>query len=249
MRVPIIAGNWKMHKTVTEALEFTVSLRNLVKDIKGVDIVIAPPYTALHMVSQLLLETEIGLAAQNMHWENSGAFTGEISPAMLAEIGCQYVILGHSERRAYYAETNEGVNKKIKAALAHDLIPIMCIGESLEQREAGETFSHVSKQIAEGLDALRAEQVRGMVIAYEPIWAIGTGLTATPEQAEEVHAFIRQKIKEIFDSETADKVRIQYGGSVKPDNIAGLMAKPDIDGALVGGASLQPESFAKLVTY
>jgi len=249
VRVPIIAGNWKMHKTVTDALEFTVLLRDMVKDTEGVEIIIAPPFTALHMISQLLLETKIKLAAQNMHWEDSGAYTGEISPLMLTEIGCQYVILGHSERRAYFGESDEGVNKKILTALKHQLIPIVCIGESLAQREAEETFSHLSQQLEKGLSGLSTEQMQQVVIAYEPIWAIGTGLSASPEQAEEVHAFIRQKLADTFGAETADRVRILYGGSVKPENIAALIAKPDIDGALVGGASLDAEKFAGIVKF
>ncbi len=249
MRVPIIAGNWKMHKTVTDALEFTVLLRDMVKNTEGVEIIIAPPFTALHGVSQLLLGSEIGLAAQNMYWEDSGAYTGEISPLMLTEIGCQYVILGHSERRAYFGESNEGVNKKILTALKHQLIPIVCIGESLAQREAEETFSHLSQQLEKGLAGLSAEQMQPIIIAYEPIWAIGTGLSATPEQAQEVHAFIRQKLDEAFGAETAERVRILYGGSVKPETIAGLMAKADIDGALVGGASLEADKFAGIVKY
>ncbi len=249
MRTPIIAGNWKMHKTVAESMEFIVLLRNLVKGVEGVEIVVAPPYTALHMVSQLLTDTNIELAAQNMHWSDSGAATGEISPLMLKELDCKYAILGHSERRADYGETNQGVNKRLKAALNHNITPIVCIGESLAQREAKETFTHLSIQLKEGLDGLSPEQMRKVILAYEPIWAIGTGLSATPEQAGEVHAFIRRNLKEAFGTDTADTVRIQYGGSVKPDNVAALMAKPDIDGALVGGAALKPDSFNRLVRF
>ncbi|MBI5789365.1 MAG: triose-phosphate isomerase [Candidatus Schekmanbacteria bacterium] len=249
MRTPIIAGNWKMFKTVTEALEYTTRFRELVKNIQGVEKVIAPPFTALHMVSQLLIETGISLAAQNMNEFDNGAYTGEISPVMLKEIGCQYVIIGHSERRALYGETDEGVNRKLKAALKHQITPIMCIGESLAQREKGETFTLIDTQLKKGLADLTKEQVSKIVIAYEPVWAIGTGRTATPEQAEEVHAYIRQWLKANLGNEIADLIRIQYGGSVKPDNIAGLMAKPNIDGALVGGASLDAANFARIVGF
>jgi triosephosphate isomerase len=221
----------------------------MVKETEGVEIIIAPPFTALHMVSQLLLETRIGLAAQNMHWEDCGAYTGEISPLMLREIGCQYVILGHSERRAYSGESDQGVNKKILTALKHQLIPIVCIGESLAQRKAEETLSLLSRQLETGLAGLSAEQMQQVIIAYEPIWAIGSGLSATPEQAQEVHAFIRQRLAEAFGAETANRGRILYGVSVKPENIAALMAKPDIDGALVGGASLEADKFAGIVKY
>ena len=249
MRAPIIAGNWKMHKTVTEALELTVLLRDLVKDVQGVQVIIAPPFTALHMVSQLLTETDISLAAQNMHWEESGAYTGEISPSMLNEIGCSHVILGHSERRTLFAESDESVNKKILSALQHHLTPILCLGESLTQRQAGQTFPHLSEQLRKGLRGLNPQQAETLIIAYEPIWAIGTGQTATPEQAQEVHAFIRRNLAETFGAESARRTRILYGGSVKPDNIGGLMAQADIDGALVGGASLQADKFAQIVKF
>ena len=249
MRTPIIAGNWKMQKTIIEATGFIDLLKNLVKDVDDVDIVVAPPATALATVGKLIPDSNIKLSAQNMHWLDSGAATGEISPLMLAEIGCTYTILGHSERRTDYGETNEGVNKRLKTALAHNITPIICIGESLAQREAQETFTHLAKQLDESLAGLTPEQMQKVVLAYEPIWAIGTGLTASPEQAEEVHAFIRDELIKLFGEETAESVRIQYGGSVKPDNVAGLMAKPNIDGALVGGAALQAESFAKLVKF
>ncbi len=249
MRIPIMAGNWKMHKTVGEAVDFVTRLQKALGDWKETEAVVAPPFVALAPVAERLKGTRIALAAQNCFWEDQGAFTGEVSPLMLRDLGCRYVIIGHSERRAYFGETDETVNKKVKAALSHDLLPIICVGESLEERERGDTFKIVERQIQAGLKGLDGAAPQTLVIAYEPIWAIGTGKTATPEQAQEMHAFIRGLVAAVFDSEGAEKVRIQYGGSVKPDNVDELMAQPDIDGALVGGASLEVDSFARIVRF
>ena len=249
MRKPIIAGNWKMHKTIGESLVLIRELGSLVADVKNTEIVVCPVFTALPAAAAALADSNIRLGAQNMHWEDKGAFTGEIAPVMLKDIGCQYVIIGHSERRQYFAETNDTVNKKVKAALARDLVPIMCVGESLEQREAGSTEAIVGSQVTAGLSGLTAEQVAGMVIAYEPIWAIGTGKTASADDANAVCTFIRKTVAGIFGSDSAAKIRIQYGGSVKADNISELMAKSDIDGALVGGASLDAAGFSKIVKF
>lgn len=249
MRKPIIAGNWKMHKTVGEALALVRELCGITAGVTDVEIVICPTFTALYPVHLAICEGPLRLGAQNMHWEAQGAFTGEIAPAMVKEVGCTYVIIGHSERRQYFGETDDTVNKKVKAAFANELIPIMCVGETLEQREAGITEGVVGRQVRQGLTGLSAEQVAEMVIAYEPVWAIGTGRTASAEDANAVCRFIRQVVAEITGSESAEKVRIQYGGSVKGENIAELMAKSDIDGALVGGASLDADSFAKIVKF
>jgi triosephosphate isomerase len=249
MRRPIIAANWKMNCTISQARELVFSLKESMAGVSGVDVVLAPPFTALSTVAQLLAGTDIGLAAQDMYWEESGAYTGEVSPVMLKDVGCSHVIIGHSERRAYFSETDETVNKKIKAALHYGIIPIVCVGESLAQREAGQTTQVVGSQLQNGLTELTPEQMSQIVVAYEPIWAIGTGRTATPEQANEVHSFIREHLAKAFNQATAVAVRIQYGGSVKPDNVDGLMAQPDIDGALVGGASLKAESFAGIVKF
>ena len=246
MRTPIIAGNWKMNKTAVEAVEFVREIRNGLSQVKGVDKVVCPPYIALPGVFDALQATDIGVGAQNMHFAESGAYTGECAPNMLTPY-CQYVIIGHSERREYFNETDEGVNQKAKAALAHGLIPIICVGETLAQNEAGETQAFVSGQVRAALDGLTAEQVAGLVIAYEPIWAIGTGKSATAAQAGSIIGLsVRGPIAEMFGEETAQKVRIQYGGSVKENNIAEYMAQPDIDGALVGGASLKA-GFVELV--
>lgn len=249
MRKPIIAGNWKMHKTVGEALALVRELCGITAGVTDVEIVICPTFTALYPVHLAICEGPLRLGAQNMHWEAQGAFTGEIAPAMVKEVGCTYVIIGHSERRQYFGETDDTVNKKVKAAFANELIPIMCVGETLEQREAGITEGVVGRQVRQGLTGLSAEQVAEMVIAYEPVWAIGTGRTASAEDANAVCRFIRQVVAEITGAESAEKVRIQYGGSVKGENIAELMAKSDIDGALVGGASLDADSFAKIVKF
>jgi triosephosphate isomerase len=248
MRRPIIAGNWKMNKTVSEAVDFIKEFLPLVEGIEDRDIVIAPPYTSLAEAARLLKNSNVALAAQNIFWEEKGAYTGEISPSMLVEIGCSYVIIGHSERRKYFNEDNSLVNRKVKAALIANLTPIMCLGETLEERKKGKTLSIVERQIREGLEGLESWQAERMIIAYEPIWAIGTGVNASPQQAQEVHSHIRQQLNSFF-GEVGLKVRVQYGGSVKPDNINDLMAEADIDGALVGGASLQPPSFAAIVKF
>ncbi|MDR7319060.1 triose-phosphate isomerase [Brevibacillus nitrificans] len=246
MRTPIIAGNWKMFKTIAEATAFAQEAKAGTTKA-GVEKVVCAPFTALPALGQIFAGTDIALGAQNMHFEEQGAFTGEISPVMLKEIGVKYVILGHSERRQYFHETDETVNKKVHAALKHDLVPIVCVGESLEQREAGETANIVRTQTEGALAGLTAAQLANVVIAYEPIWAIGTGKSSTAEDANETIAIIRQTIAERFGQETAEQIRIQYGGSVKPENIASYMAQPDIDGALVGGASLVAESYLQLV--
>jgi triosephosphate isomerase len=247
MRRPLIAGNFKMFKTAAETVSYVKDLRSLIQDITGVDVVIAPPFTSLTAASEAATSSAIGVAAQNMHWEREGAFTGEISATMIRESGARYVIVGHSERRTLFGETNDGVNKKTHAALTAGLIPISCIGETLDQRDRNETMAVLDKQIKEGLDRITGEQLSGMVLAYEPVWAIGTGRNATPAQAAEAHFHIRQRLKQWFGLEPSEKCRVLYGGSVKPDNIAKLMAEPDVDGALVGGASLDPRSFSAII--
>jgi triosephosphate isomerase len=246
MRTPIIAGNWKMHKTVNEAVAFIHEIKGKA-DIDGVEAVVCAPYIHLPAVTQAIKGTSIQVGAQNLHWEEQGAYTGEVSGPMLQDIGVNYVIIGHSERRAYFAETDEIVNKKVKAAFQSGLKPIVCVGESLEQREAGSTAKVVKMQTVEALQGLTDTQVAATVIAYEPIWAIGTGKSSTAEDANEVIGGIRRVVAETFSPSAADKVRIQYGGSVKPDNIIEFMQQPDIDGALVGGASLEPQSFIGLL--
>jgi triosephosphate isomerase len=248
-RLPFIAGNWKMNKTVGEALDLIRELKTAISGVKEVEVAVAPPFTALYAVHKELEGSSIRLAAQNIYWEEKGAFTGEISPLMLKEVGCQYVIIGHSERRHFFGESDETVNRRIKAALAQGLKVIFCIGETLKEREEGKTFSVIERQIEGGLKGLGDKELRNMVIAYEPVWAIGTGKTATPEQAEEVHRFIREKVEKLYSQEVSEEIRIQYGGSVTPDNIKGLMNQPNIDGALVGGASLEAESFSKIVRF
>lgn len=246
MRTPFIAGNWKMNKTADEAVAFVREVRHALNQIEGVDIAFCPPFLAIPALADALKGTKIGVGAQNMYFEESGAYTGELAPNMLTPF-CQYVILGHSERRAYFGETDEGVNKKIKAALKHGLTPIVCVGESLEQNEAGETHDFVSGQVKAAFTGFTAEEMAKCVIAYEPIWAIGTGRTATAAQAGQIIGVtVRGTVAGMFGEETAQLVRIQYGGSVKPDNATELMSHPDIDGALVGGASLKP-SFVELV--
>ena len=246
MRTPFIAGNWKMNKTAADAAAFVTEVKAGLDAIDGVDVAFCPPYIAIPAVAEAAAGSKIGVGAQNMHYAENGAYTGECAPDMLTPY-CNYVILGHSERRAYFGETDEGVNKKAKAALAHGLIPIICVGETLAQNEAGETTSFVSGQITAALDGLTAAQVAGVVVAYEPIWAIGTGKSATAEDADNIiGTAVRQPIAAIYGTETAEQVRIQYGGSVKPHNIAAYMAMPNIDGALVGGASLKPD-FVELV--
>ncbi|RMG60590.1 MAG: triose-phosphate isomerase [Deltaproteobacteria bacterium] len=249
MRRPIIAGNWKMHKTARETAEFAEAFIPRIADVRDVEVVIAPPYTSIATLAEKARGTNLRVGAQNMHQEDQGAFTGEISAPMLKELGVEYVIIGHSERRAYYGETDEGVNLKVKKALASGLTPIMCVGETLEEREKDATADVVRLQVEEGLKGVVPGDGEKLVIAYEPVWAIGTGKTATPDQAQEVHSLIRKILGKLFGEETAKKVRILYGGSVKPENIASLMAQEDIDGALVGGASLKVDSFEKIVKY
>jgi triosephosphate isomerase (TIM) len=248
-RTPIIAGNWKMNKTADEARDLAMKLIPLVTSAKGRDVVLAPPFTALSAAAEAIKGTSIGLSAQNMHWEDKGAFTGEISAEMLLALGCKYVIIGHSERRQFFGETDETVNKKIRQALKKGLMPILCVGETLAEREAGKLNETINRQVTGGLKDVSTEDMKKVVIAYEPVWAIGTGKTATPEQANEVHELIRRTVKSMYTTETAEGLRIQYGGSVTPENVSSLMAMPDIDGALVGGASLKPESFAALVNF
>jgi len=248
-RMPFIAGNWKMNKTVEEAIDLVRQLKASISNVTGVEVAVAPPFTAFYAVSQELKGSFIRLAAQNVFYEEKGAFTGEVSPIMLKEIGCQYVIIGHSERRQFFGETDETVNRKIKAGLAQGLKPIFCIGETLKEREEGKTFSVIERQIQSGLRGITEGEMRSIVIAYEPVWAIGTGKTATPQQAEEVHRFIREKLERLYTREIAEEVRIQYGGSVTPENIKGLMGQENIDGALVGGASLKSETFSKIVRF
>jgi triosephosphate isomerase len=246
MRIPIIAGNWKMNKTPDEAIEFVRQIRHGLNSATGADAVVCPPYLAIPGVFDALRATRIGVGAQNMHFEEKGAYTGEVAPSMITPY-CQYVILGHSERRALFGETDVGVNRKIKVALDHGLTPMVCVGESLEQNEAGETHSFVSGQVEAAFAGLTAEQAAGCIIAYEPIWAIGTGKSASPAQAGSIIGLtVRGTIAALFGEETAQKIRIQYGGSVNENNISDFMSHPDIDGALVGGASLKP-SFVQLV--
>ena len=247
MRKIIIAGNWKMNKTSLEAIDLVTLLKRELSEVTEVDIVVCPPFPSLADVHEILNESNIGLGAQNLYWEDAGAFTGEVSAPMIKEIGAQYVIIGHSERRQYFAETNQTVNKKIKAALKSELIPIVCVGEVLAEREAGKTFDVVKKQCHESLADLSEGEMRSIIIAYEPVWAIGTGKTATPDQAQEVHHYIRNLLTKMYNQELAAAVRIQYGGSVKPENTTELVSKEDIDGALVGGASLVIDSFIKIV--
>lgn len=248
-RKPIIAGNWKMNMNSTQARELASKLIPLVAAVKDRDIVLGPPFTSIAAVAETIKGTNISLASQNLHWEDKGAFTGEISADMLLDSGCKYVIIGHSERRQFFGETDETVNKKIKQALKKGLLPILCVGETLAEREAGKLNEIIGRQVTGGLRDISADDMRKMVIAYEPVWAIGTGKTATPEQANEVHALIRRQVKALYRADIAEGLRIQYGGSVTPENVSTLMAKPDIDGALVGGASLKPESFAALVNF
>ena len=248
MRRPFIAGNWKMHKTNSEAVKMVKELVDLVSGVEDVDIAICAPATALSDINKEVADTNVALGAENMFWEEEGAYTGEISPLMLNDVGCKYVILGHSERRGYFNETDEDVNKKVKTALAHQLKPIICIGEKLEEKEAGETKDIVKRQALAALEEVEESDLETITIAYEPIWAIGTGKSATAEDANEVIKYIREVLREEF-GKVADKMRIQYGGSVKPHNIAEFMATSDIDGALVGSASLEAESFADIVKF
>jgi triosephosphate isomerase len=248
MRTPLIAGNWKMFKTVAEAVVFAKELRSLVKDVSGADIVVAPPFTAIHAVAEALRNSNVAVSAQDVYWEKEGAFTGEVSAGMIKEAGAEYTIVGHSERRRLFAETDATVNRKIVAAIGTGLIPIVCVGETLEERERNETLAVLDRQIKGGLDRLTSGQVAELVVAYEPVWAIGTGRNATAAQAEEAHAHIRTRLRQWFGAEAADRCRVLYGGSVKPDNISSLIQEPDVDGALVGGASLEVRSFGEIVT-
>jgi len=249
MRKPLIAGNWKMFKTAKEAALMIEELKAKVSDVKDREIALCPTFTALESAVRAAKGSNINIGGQNVFWEEKGAFTGEIAPNMLKDIGCKFVIIGHSERRQYFGETDETVNKRIFAALKAGLFPIVCVGETLEQRESDKTFSVIETQTKNGLKGLSVEQMKNIVVAYEPVWAIGTGKTATPAQAQEVHAFIRKLLKDLFGAEISAITRILYGGSVKPDNMKELMECEDIDGGLVGGASLEAESFAKIVKY
>ena len=245
MRIPVIAANWKLQKTVGEAEEFLDAFIPQVKDAKDVEVVIAPVFTALYSAGKKMAGTNVELASQDVYFEESGAYTGEVAPGMLTDVGCKRAIVGHSERRGYFSEDDETLNKKAAASLKAGMKVIFCCGESLEQREGGKTNDHLAGQLTNGLKGLDMDNVD---VAYEPIWAIGTGKTATPEMAQETHAFIRSHLKSMF-GDKADSIRILYGGSVKPDNVKSLMERADIDGALVGGASLKPDSFAKLVNF
>ncbi|TSI06984.1 triose-phosphate isomerase [Lysinibacillus sp. BW-2-10] len=247
MRKPIIAGNWKMYKTFDEAVEFAEEVRDKIPSEDKVDAVICSPALYLPSLVDIATDTDLAIGAQNMHYENEGAFTGEISPSQLASINVDYVILGHSERREYFNETDEAINKKVRAAISHGIVPIICCGETLEEKEADQTTQKVAGQVKAALEGFSAEEVQHMVIAYEPIWAIGTGKTATAEDANNVCGQIRHTIEELYGKETAESIRIQYGGSVKPENIKELLSKEHIDGALVGGASLEVASFLALL--
>ena len=247
MRLPFIAANWKMHKTVHEAVVFVKEFRSMVKDIDDVEIVVAPVFTAVHAVAEAARNTNVGVAGQNVHWEKEGAFTGEVSATILREAGAEYVIIGHSERRRLFHETDETVNRRLVSAIGARLTPIVCIGETLEEREGNQTLAVLDRQIRAGLDGLTGDQVAALVIAYEPVWAIGTGRNATPEQAGEAHAHIRGRLRQWFGGDAADQCHVIYGGSVKPDNVHQLMLNADVDGALVGGASLDVRGFFDIV--
>jgi triosephosphate isomerase len=249
MRRPFIAGNWKLHKTVAEALELANALKAELIDMDDADIVVAPVFTALEQVAKALSGSSITVAAQNCYPEKSGAFTGEVSPALLKDVGCRHVIVGHSERRQLFSETDAFINRKVRALVAEGLTAIFCIGETLEEREDGRMFDVLKHQVSEGLKDLEAAEMTGVVLAYEPVWAIGTCKTATDGQANEAHAFIRRLLLDRFGKQTADATRILYGGSVKPDNVDGLMAMPDIDGTLVGGASLKAADFVRIARF
>ncbi len=247
MRQPFIAGNWKMFKTVHEAVVHVKELRSVVKDVEGVDIVVAPTATALHAAAEAARNSNIAVAGQNCHWERDGAFTGEVSAAMVREAGAEYVIVGHSERRTLFGDTDQTVNQRVHAALGADLVPILCVGETLDQRDGGQTLAVLDQQLKRGLDGVSADHVASMVVAYEPVWAIGTGRNATPEQAQEAHAHLRGRLRSWFGADAAERCHVIYGGSVKPANAASLLGQPDIDGALVGGASLDVAGFAQIV--
>ncbi len=248
MRTPFIAANWKMYKTVHEAVAFIKEFRKLADAIHDVEIVVAPPFTALRPVVEAAHASTVGVAGQNLHWEREGAFTGEVSAGMLKEAGAEYVIIGHSERRRLFGETDQTVNRKLGAAVAAELTPIVCIGETLEERDANDTLTVLDRQIKIGLDGLTADQIGGLVVAYEPVWAIGTGRNATPAQAGEAHAHIRGRLRQWFGGAAADQCHVIYGGSVKPENIRELASLDEVDGALVGGASLDVRSFFEIVS-
>jgi triosephosphate isomerase len=248
MRTPFVAGNWKMFKTVAETVKYVKEFRNLVTSIEDVEIVLAPPFTALHAAAEAARNSNVGIAAQDLHWEREGAFTGAVSAPMIAESGAEYVIVGHSERRTLFGETDASVNRKIAAAFAGGLTPIVCIGETLDQRERSETFEVLDRQIRDGLDRVTSDQLAQLVMAYEPVWAIGTGRNATPAQAAEAHGHIRKRLQQWFGAEPSELCRIVYGGSVKPENIRDLASQPNVDGALVGGASLDVKAFFEIVS-
>ena len=247
MRIPFIAANWKMYKTVHEAVVFVKEFRSMVKDVEDVEIVVAPPFTALHAVAEAARNSNVGVSGQDIYWEREGAFTGEVSAAMLKEAGAEYTIIGHSERRRLFHDTDETVNRKLAAALSAKLTPIVCIGETLEERESNQTMAVLDRQIKAGLDGLSGEQVAALVLAYEPVWAIGTGRNATPQQAAEAHGHIRTRLRQWFGGDAAEACHVIYGGSVKPDNIHELVVNVDVDGALVGGASLEVRGFFDIV--
>lgn len=249
MRKPVIAGNWKLYKTTEEARQFIHELIPLVNSASGVEIVVAPVFTILNTVKDALKGTNINLSAQDCFWDEQGAYTGEVSSTMLLDVGCSHVIIGHSERRQLFGETDETVNRKIRAALRAGLAILFCIGETLNEREAEQTFVVLERQIAGGIAEITKDELNKLIIAYEPVWAIGTGKTASNDQAQEAHKFIRRVVAKLYDNETAENIRIVYGGSVKPENIKGLMTQKDIDGALVGGASLKADSFAQIVRF
>ncbi len=250
MRKPLIAGNWKMNNTVSESIKLVKLLVEFMdKYEKDREVLVCAPFTSLYCINEIVKNSKVKLGAQNMHFEEKGAYTGEISPIMLKDIGVEYIIIGHSERRQYFNETDEIVNKKITTALKYNLKPIVCVGETLEQRESGKEKDIIRNQIKNGFKNIKASDIEGIVIAYEPIWAIGTGKTATADQANEIISYIRKIISELYDGEVADNVRIQYGGSVKPNNASEIMSKSDIDGALVGGASLKIEDFTQIINY
>ena len=247
MRTLFVAANWKMNKTVQQALTYVTEFRQHLREITGIEVVIAPPFTAVHAVAGALLGTPVGVAGQDLYWEDQGAFTGEINAMMLKEAGASYVLIGHSERRQLFSESDDNVNVKVRAALDAQLTPILCVGESLDQRESNRTFEVLDRQLTKGLTSIPANQVGTLIVAYEPIWAIGTGLTATPPQAQEAHAHIRECLALLFTDDVASSTRIIYGGSVKLGNVADLLSQSDIDGALIGGASLDSAIFAEIV--
>jgi triosephosphate isomerase len=246
-RQPLVAGNWKLHKTVSQSVAFARELKSKLASALDAEVAVAPVFTSLHAVKEALSGSKIHLAAQNAFWEDQGAFTGEVSALLVADVGCRYCIVGHSERRQYFGETDEMVKKRVHALFAHDVTPIVCVGETLEEREAKRALDVTLGQVTRGLEGVTEAHAKSLVIAYEPVWAIGTGRTAQPGDAEEMHASIRMRLGELFGSAIADGIRILYGGSVKPDNAKALMAEPNIDGALVGGASLTADAFVPIV--